>query len=451
MSWIIMFRRFRKDRRGVSNIIVVALSLVIILAIVSDIVLWNYEMNQVDWEKMKEDVIISGVDQITHSSWFRVQTEYIINSGSRIKGDFLDTQYMDTSYERFTENTSGPSNITLISSESFEDLWPPTDWVSTGNWAKESNYAYDGTYSADFDGSLEGASGYLIFSMMDCSDADMIFVDFWWQNRALGNDDFEVEYYNGSSWINYQDLNQLDSLNGWHHYTDTISDNQYFVSNFQIRLWANTIYSGRTACVDLITIKKSVSETYSFDMNGSFSLDLFKYQPEYVKTIEILLHYRTEDSIENWILEAYDWTSFTYSEVGFNSTEGLTPTMDWDYYSINLTDTWQNYVNSNGTIIVKLLDQDLESQQTFIDIDFFGVRMKIDATQFTFENDGSFTIHLVSLWIINATEHQRYDITVFVNSAETKAYLREDILLPSGVYSVKVVTERGNIAVYSRT
>ena len=451
MSWITICRRFRKDRKGVSNIIVVALSLVIILAIVTDIVLWNYEMNQVDWEKMKEDVIISDVEQITHSSWFTVQSQYSINFGSRISGDFLDTQYIDTNFESFTENTSGPSNITLVSSESFEDVWPPSDWDSTGNWAKESNYAYDGTYSADFDGSLGGASGYLILPLMDCSDADTIFVDFWWQDRALGNDDFEIEYYNGSTWINYQDLNQLNSLNGWHHYTDTISDNQYFVSNFQIRLWANTIYSGRTACVDLVTIKKRISETYSFDMTGSFTLDLSKYQPEYVRTVEIMLHYRSDDSTENWNLEAYDWASSTYSKVGFNSIEGHAPTMGWDYYSINLTDTWQSYVNFNGTIDVKLLDQGPDSQQTFIDIDFFGVRMKIDATQFTFENDGSFTVHLVSLWIINATEHQRYDMTVFVNSAETKTYLRNDILLPSGIYSVKVVTERGNTAVYSET
>ncbi|MEJ2242707.1 MAG: hypothetical protein P8Y18_11295 [Candidatus Bathyarchaeota archaeon] len=451
MSWITMFRRFRKDRRGVSNIIVVALSLVIILAIVTDIVLWNYEMNQVDYEKMKENIILSNVEQISHSSWFSVQNEYSINFGSRIDGDFLDTKYIDSSYESFTENASGSNNITLISSESFENIWPPTNWESSGNWAKESNYAYDQTYSADFDGSTGGASGYLIFPTMDCSDADTIFVDFWWQDRALSNDDLEIEYYNGSSWNNYQDLNQLDSENGWHHYIDVISDIQYFVSNFQIRLWAKTIYSGRTACVDFVTIKKSVSETNSFDMVGSFKIDLSKYKPEYVKTVEILLHYKSEDSSENWYLEAYDWVSSTFSNIGFNSTEGHTPTMVWDYYSITLTDTWQNYVNSNGTINVKLLDEGPDTQQTSISIDFFGIRVKIDATQFTFKNNGSFTVHLVSLWIIDATEHQHYDITVFVNSAEAQTYLRNDILLPAGIYSVKVVTERGNIAVYSRT
>jgi hypothetical protein len=69
--------------------------------------------------------------------------------------------------------------------------------------------------------------------------------------------------------------------------------------------------------------------------------------------------------------------------------------------------------------------------------------------QFKFENDGGLTVHLVSLWINNSTLHQRYNIDVFVNSAETKEYLREDIPIPTGVYTVKVVTERGNMAVYS--
>jgi hypothetical protein len=69
-------------------------------------------------------------------------------------------------------------------------------------------------------------------------------------------------------------------------------------------------------------------------------------------------------------------------------------------------------------------------------------------SQFTFENDGGLTVHLVSLWVINSTERQRYDISVVINSAETKNYLREDISLPDGNYTVKAVTERGNIAVY---
>jgi len=447
--WTITCRRLKRDRRGISNIIVIVLSLVIILAIVSNIIMWNYEMNQVDWEKMKEDASITNVEHVTHSSWFGVESEYTVNTGSRTDSTYIDTQVIDSGFESFIEDSSS-INITLINTESFEGDWPPSGWSATGNWAKESNYASDGTYSADFDGSAGGVSGYLTSPIMDCSDADAIYVDFWWQDRALDDDDFELEYYNGSMWNNYQDLNQLDSGNGWHHYTEALTDSQYFVSNFQIRWWANSVLSGRTACVDVVTIKKSASEnTYSLDLNGLFSINLSTYPLEDIQTVEIQLRYRADDSGENWYLRAYNWTASAYSDSGFNSTSGHTPTTGWDYYIMNLTDAWQSYVHTNGTINVKFVDQGVDGEQTSVDIDFLGVRVKIDGTQFTFKNEGGLTVHLVSLWMINSIDHQRYDINVFVNSAETKTYLRGGISFPTGSYTVKVITERGNTAVYS--
>jgi len=116
---------------------------------------------------------------------------------------------------------------------------------------------------------------------------------------------------------------------------------------------------------------------------------------------------------------------------------------------VNLTDKWRSYVNDSGTIYVKMRDNQGDVNQTTIDIDFLGVRVKIDGTRFTFKNEGSVTLHMVSLWIINSTLHQHYDMDVIVNSAETYSYIRADISLPSGSNTVKVVTERGNKAVYS--
>jgi len=98
---------------------------------------------------------------------------------------------------------------------------------------------------------------------------------------------------------------------------------------------------------------------------------------------------------------------------------------------------------------VNVVDAGSDDSQTTIDIDFLGVRVGIDWTRFTFENDGSLTSHLVSMWIINSTNHQRYDTNIFVNSGQTLNYTRIDISLPSGQYTVKVVTERGNVAVHS--
>ena len=245
-------------------------------------------------------------------------------------------------------------------------------------------------------------------------------------------------------------MNQRESGNGWHHYTEAVTDSQYFVSNFQIRWWANSLLRDKTGCVDLVSIKKSAGAgSYSLDMNGRYTINLSTYPLAHIQTIEIQLRYRADDSAENWYLKAYNWTASAYSDNGFNSTSGHTPTTGWDHYSVNLTDVWQSYIHSNGTINVKFVDQDADSDQTSVGIDFLGVRVKMDGTQFTFENDGALTLHLVSLWMINSTDHQRYDINVFVNSAATKNYLRDDISLPTGSYTVKVVTERGNVAVYS--
>jgi hypothetical protein len=70
-------------------------------------------------------------------------------------------------------------------------------------------------------------------------------------------------------------------------------------------------------------------------------------------------------------------------------------------------------------------------------------------TCFTFKNKGASTLHIVSLWITNSTYHQHYNADTFLNSGDTLSYFRADIQLPSGQYMVKIVTERGNAAVYS--
>jgi hypothetical protein len=140
-----------------------------------------------------------------------------------------------------------------------------------------------------------------------------------------------------------------------------------------------------------------------------------------------------------------------YSDVGFNSTSGHTPTTGWDYYAVNLTTSWRSYVWNNGTIYVQFIDQGQDSSSTTINIDFLGVRTIINGARFSFKNNGALTSHLISMWINNATNHQRYDINLFLNSGENITYIRLDVSLPKDSFIVKVVTERGNIAVYTNT
>jgi len=288
-------RNLIRNRGGLSNLIIVVLSLVILVVIVSNVILWSYQMNQLDWEKMQENINITDVARITRSSWFVTRSEYMVNRGSRTGGYYQDTQVVDSSYESFREST--PS-------------------------------------------------------------------------REL-------------------------------------------------------------------------------DVNGTFSIDLSTYPLAWIQSLEIQLRYRVDDTSEKWFLKAYNWTSKTYSNNSFNSTAGHTPALGWNLYAVNLTDKWRDYVQNNGKMLVKIHDELPAQPRKSIDIDFLGVRVAVNGALFTLQNKGSHTAHLVSIWINNSTTHERYDIDIFVNSGETFSYQRVDIPLPNGHYNVKLVTERGNAAVYA--
>jgi hypothetical protein len=187
---------------------------------------------------------------------------------------------------------------------------------------------------------------------------------------------------------------------------------------------------------------------YQFDIAGSFTVDLSTYPLNYIKTLEIVLRYRTNDTYERWYIKAYNWTSGKYSNAGFNLTTGHMPTTGWDYYAVNLTTAWNSYVHNNGTILVKLYDEAADINQTTIDIDFLGIRAFIDGASFDLKNGGATNIHIVSIWIINSTDHKRYESNFFMNSGENGVYIRADTSLPTESFIVKVVTERGNIAIF---
>lgn len=187
---------------------------------------------------------------------------------------------------------------------------------------------------------------------------------------------------------------------------------------------------------------------WALDLDGMFTIDTRTYPLTSIQGIEIQLRYKTSDLNESWHLKAYNWTSNEYNNVGFNST-GQTPTTGWNYHTVNITTQWRSYVQADGAIYVKLHDQGRDNIETTVDIDFLVVRVMIDGSRFAFKNEGALTTRLVSLWIINSTLHQHYNVDVVLNSAETFNYIRADIQLPSDTFVVKVVTEKGNMAIFS--
>jgi len=82
-------------------------------------------------------------------------------------------------------------------------------------------------------------------------------------------------------------------------------------------------------------------------------------------------------------------------------------------------------------------------------IEIVEVKSGDSVSSFTFKNEGPLTVHVVSLWVVNSTYHKRYDVDFFVNSGENLTYIRTDVSLPAENFLVKIVTERGNTAVFT--
>lgn len=289
-------KRLRNNKRGVSNVIVAMLSLVLIVIIVSNVVLWSYRMNEIDWERMQEKLSLVNVERYANSRWFTSQKEYIVNAGSQVFGTYIDTQIADGNYESFLEGSNYSQQLTVI---------------------------------------------------------------------------------------------------------------------------------------------------------GDFTFDFAAYAVEYIRSIEIQICYRANDPLESWFLKAYNWTKGDYGAVGFNFTLGDTLTSEFKYYGANVINDWQNYVQ-NGTIKIIFFDERADANQTSVDIDFFGVRLVINKARFSFTNEGSMVSHIVSIWTINSTLHNRHNADLFIDSEPSPVYIELAIDLPADSFTVKAVTERGNIAVFNK-
>lgn len=201
--------------------------------------------------------------------------------------------------------------------------------------------------------------------------------------------------------------------------------------------------------LDLIELKAQLeSKTYSLSIQGDFTLNLTKYSIENISIVEINIRFKANDTGEYWTLEAYNWTSNSY-----NVIDTLPPALYPKDYTIILSNRWQCYVNPyNGTIKLVFHDESPDTVPTTLKVDSFTVKAVLkQGAIFTLKNEGAATVHIVALWITTAKSHKRYSLDFYINPGETVDYIREDVLLPSGDFTIKVVTELGNMAVFSRS
>jgi Na+-transporting NADH:ubiquinone oxidoreductase subunit NqrC len=76
-------------------------------------------------------------------------------------------------------------------------------------------------------------------------------------------------------------------------------------------------------------------------------------------------------------------------------------------------------------------------------------RLEPDGVSIDIKNTGAISLHIVAVWVTNSTVHQRYGADLFLNAGESITYNRTDITVPQDAFLAKVVTERGNLAVFS--
>jgi len=412
-------------------------------------------MNQLDWEKMKESTTITNVVRLTSSSWFTVESEYTVSDGSLVSGDYTDTQAVDSSNETFRETPVQQETIHPNAAGQYAQ-WTQESPPNSAHWncCDEDPPDDDSSYVE----SNSAAWKYEAYNLENHTGSGTInWVRVYVRAKLVSPETSIIRTLIRTYGANYESGDITPSTSYQNNYT------QYDTNPNTGLAWTwdeiDSLQAGASAKISgmvnirmttvWVVINYSPVGGYELDLNGNFTIDLSTYPLASIETVEIQLRYRADDTGEKWYLKAYNWTATTYSDNGFNSTAGHTPTTGWDYYAVNLTDQWSSYVQNNGTIYVNVVDAGPDGTQTTIDIDFLGVRVGIDVARFTFENDGSLTSHLVSLWIINSTIHQRYDMNEFINSGDTLNYNRSDISLPSGAYTVKVVTKRGNTAVFS--
>jgi hypothetical protein len=171
-------KRFKRGKRGISTVIVVMLSLVLVVIIVGNVVLWSYQMNQVDWEKMQEKIDVVGAQTVLQNST-QYPSAYTLMGGTTLTNgglsnltaddgtcmtfrsynsaigtsDFVDnnSSNVDSSdaigtHSNFTAMQYGPDSINDILTEADARGYTLNDWVDS-NTSNVDGHTGHGTSS----------------------------------------------------------------------------------------------------------------------------------------------------------------------------------------------------------------------------------------------------------------------------------------------------------------
>ena len=147
-----------------------------------------------------------------------------------------------------------PPGIVLLD-DGFEGAWD-ANWTHGAGWVEDTSVYAHGLAAAK-----GNTSGTFTCVDLDANYATAIYVDFWFRKKGTEATDFTLYYYNGTTDSNdlIAELDGLGGHNEWLHYTDTITDTNYFVPNFRIEFDA-TLGGGEDVWVDDVYVTKEIND-----------------------------------------------------------------------------------------------------------------------------------------------------------------------------------------------
>ena len=150
----------------------------------------------------------------------------------------IDDYSAESSYSN--EDSARPVGppATLLN-DGFEGTPWDANWDGSGTTDWQQGIGYGGsTYSA------EHASGdtYLTTDDLDTYAAENITVTFWFKIKDLNKGPLNIQIYNGTAYNTWFNLTAYPGIvkNTWMQFSETITDSQYFISNFRLRFDGST-------------------------------------------------------------------------------------------------------------------------------------------------------------------------------------------------------------------
>ncbi|MFO7678348.1 MAG: VWA domain-containing protein [Thermoplasmatota archaeon] len=159
----------------------------------------------------------------------------------------------DTIYESENYDSENRNVLILVTDGKANCEWIPGgytgDWDGNG-WIQSTSQSYTGTVSAHATTNRDGA---FISQNIDTSNATALNIGFYYRlSSYIGSGDLELYFYNGEDYNFIEDLG-TGSKDTWLNKQYTITDSQYFHSDFNIKFYSRLGWS-RSIWIDDVTI-----------------------------------------------------------------------------------------------------------------------------------------------------------------------------------------------------